>query len=222
MCSINHLDIIDFIPAIPLWKFVLIPIPPIISFTNWFDFSSAIIEPTSKVLLKSVLEFSFIKAYGINIITDIITCRIRREAKLLNQLLKNPSVDELLRHNIANGDNNINTFITIYLNAKLIIRAKEEIESIPESIPSKEKTSKEFAEVSESIDISVTKDICVPKIFLPSAQKNVLIRFIELIINEQIWIEKLAEIPDKNALIKNFDGDSIFAPVSWDTINLTA
>lgn len=221
MFSINHLDIIDFIPAIPLWKLVLIPIPPIISFTNWFDFNSAIIEPTSKVLLKSVLEFSFIKAYGISIITDITTWRIRREEKLLNQLLKNPSVEELLRHNIANGDNNTNTFITIYLNAKLIIRAKEEIESIPESIPSKEKASKEFVEVSESIDINVTKDIWVPNIFFPSEQKNVLIRLMELIINEQIWIEKLAQIPDKNALIKNLGGDSIFAPVSWDMINLT-
>ena len=221
MFSINHLDIIDLIPAIPLWKFVLIPIPPIISFINWFDFKSAIIEPTSKVLLKSVLEFSFIKAYGINIITDMTTWRIRREAKLLNQLLKNPSVEELLRHNIANGDNNINTFITIYLKAKLIISAKEEIESIPVSIPSKENTLKDDVEESDIIDINVTKDIWVPKIFLPNAQKNVLIRFMELIMNEQIWIEKLAQTPDKNALIKNLGGDSIFAPVSWDMINLT-
>ena len=46
--------------------------------------------------------------------------------------------------------------------------AKEEIESIPDSIPSNEKASNEFIDDSESFEINVTKDNCVPNTFFPS------------------------------------------------------
>ena len=101
-------------------------------------------EPTSNTLLNNVLEFSFIKANGINIITDITICKINSESRLLNQLLKKPIVDELLRHNIAKGDSNTSTLISMYLNAKLIIKANEDMESIPDKIPSSENASNEF------------------------------------------------------------------------------
>ena len=79
-------------PAIPVWKFVPIPIPPINSFTNWFALSNEVIEPTIKTLLKREFEFSVIREYGINNIIEIITWRISKDNMDLNQLLKNPSV----------------------------------------------------------------------------------------------------------------------------------
>ena len=220
--SIYHLDIIDFIPAIPLWKFVPMPIPPIISFTNWFDFKRAIMEPTSNTLLNNVLEFSFIKANGINIITDITICKISSESRLLNQLLKKPIVDELLRHNIAKGDSNTSTLISMYLNAKLIIKANEDIESIPDKIPSSENASNEFEVVWFNIVVNVEKEMLVPNILFPSSLKNVLIKFVEFMKNVQICNEKLAHTPDKNAFKKNFAGDSILPPVRCEIISRAA
>lgn len=100
--------------------------------------------------------------------TDITICKNNNESKLFNQLLKKPVVEVLLRHSIANGDKRTKTFIIIYLKAKLITSAKEEIESIPDNIPSSEKASNEFVDDSESIEINVTKDNCVPNTFFPS------------------------------------------------------
>lgn len=94
-------------------------------------FKRAVIEPTSKTLLNKVSVPSRINAYGISKITDITIWRINNDKRLLNQLLKKPSVEEVVRHKIAKGDIRTNTLTKIYLNAKLIIKANDEIESIP-------------------------------------------------------------------------------------------
>ena len=90
------------------------------------------------------------------------------------------------RHKIAKGDSIINTSTKIYLNAKLIIKANDEIESIPLRIPSREKISKEFETELFKSEISVSKDMSFPKIFFPNSQKNELIRLVAEIKNLQI------------------------------------
>ena len=86
--------------------------------------SNAVIDPTINTLLNNVFVLSLISAYGIRSITDIIICKIKSDNKLFSQLLKKPSVELVVRHKIANGDISTNTFTNIYLNAKLIIKAK--------------------------------------------------------------------------------------------------
>lgn len=88
-------------------------------------------QPAINILFKIRLEESFISANGIMRITEIITCKIKRESKLLNQLLKKPSVDLFERHKIANGERMVNTFIRIYLREKFIVNVNDETIKTP-------------------------------------------------------------------------------------------
>lgn len=92
-CKAPYFEINALSPAIPAWNPEFIPIPPIISFTNWFDFISAIIEPINRILLNNDSEFSRMIEYGISSIIETTICNSKSENKLLNQLLKNDSVD---------------------------------------------------------------------------------------------------------------------------------
>ena len=61
----------------------------------------------------------------------MIICKSNKEAKLLSQLLNIPSLERVHKHRNANGEMIINTLIKMYLNAKLMISANDEKESIP-------------------------------------------------------------------------------------------
>ena len=77
----------------------------------------------------------------------------------------------------------------MYLKAKLIIRAKEEIDNIADKIPSKEKALKFVSVELFSREIKDTNEISVWKTFLPSWQKKELIKLVELIRKVQIGRE---------------------------------
>lgn len=74
---------------------------------------------------------SLISAYGNKIINAIKTCTSKSESRLLYQLRKKPTVVLFKRQRKAKGEARINTFINMYLRAKLIIREKEDTESMP-------------------------------------------------------------------------------------------
>lgn len=74
----------------------------------------------------------------------------------------------------------------MYLKAKLIIKANDEIDNIPDKIPSNEKALKLISVELLSNETKETKEISVLNILLPSSQKKLLIRFVELIRKVQI------------------------------------
>ena len=154
--------------------------------------------------------------------TDITTWRIKSESKHLNQLLKNPSVEELLKQSIANGESIIKTSTKIYLKEKLIISANADTDNAPLKIPSKDKTSIPEVIPGSKRDISVTKEISLPNIFFPKLQKNELTRLVEFMKKLQIGNAEFIAIPVKNARMKNLPGDSIWVPSKLASSNLPA
>ena len=123
--------------------------------------------------------------------------------------MKIPSLDLFERQRIANGDNTISTFIKIYLNAKLIISANDEKDSMAERIPSSEKASNDSVIVLFRMLFSETKDISfIPNVFSPRLIKNVEKRLVASNKNEQNDNELFINKPVKNALTKNLLGDS--------------
>lgn len=59
----------------------------------------------------------------------------------------------------------MSTFVRIYLNANVIIKVNEEIESIPFNTPSNEKRLKSLPELLLNLIIRLEKDMLVPKYF---------------------------------------------------------
>ena len=153
---------------------------------------------------------------------EITTWRINSESIHLNQLLKKPSVELLLKQSIAKGERMISTSIKIYLKAKRIINAKDEIDKIPLKIPFKDKASKLEIAFGSKVEINVTKDISLPKIFWPSSQKKELIRLVDVTRNLQMDSEKFIDRPLRKALMKNLLGDSICIPIRLANISLPA
>ena len=71
---------------------------------------------------------------------DITICMSNSESNERYQLFKKPSVDLFVMQRNANGDAKIRSFTKTYLRAKLISKAKEEIDSMLVKMPSKENT----------------------------------------------------------------------------------
>ena len=59
----------------------------------------------------------------------------------------------------------MSTFVRIYLNANVIIKVNEEIESIPFNTPSNEKRLNSFPELLLNLIIRLEKDMLVPEYF---------------------------------------------------------
>lgn len=206
---------------IPVCKFALMPIPPINSLTNWFDFNNAVIVPTRRSLLKYDEEFSFIIANGNNRIIDMTICKNKSGRNDFSQDLKTKDVVWLIRHKIANGDSKISTFIIIYLKAKLIIRVKEDMYRVLDNMPSRENILKLLFSVLFISFVSVTNEISLPKISFPSSQKNDVSSQVVFMRNVQREREKFIKIEARIAFIKNFHGDSMLLPLRCERISLT-
>ena len=168
----------------PELKFEEIFNPPINSLTYSFDFNSAIIVPTRRSPLKAPAEVSLMIAYERSKTKDTNIWSKSSVKKHLYQLLNKPEVEGLIKHRTANGHNNISTFIIMYLKAKLMINVKEDMESIPDRIPSREKTFKFPLEYAENISTKLENDISMlfPNIFFPSEHINVVISEVASII----------------------------------------
>ena len=59
----------------------------------------------------------------------------------------------------------MSTFVRIYLNANVIIKVNEEIESIPFNTPSNEKRLNSFPELLLNLIIRLENDMLVPEYF---------------------------------------------------------
>ena len=157
-------------PVIPDWKLVVIPIPPINSFTSWPDFKRAEIEPISIILLNKSSEPFFSKVCGKISKAEIMIWINRRESRLLYQLLKNPSVVLFDIHKKANGAANTKSFISMYLRAKLVSIANTDIDSMLDNIPSKENMLKSDDEGALIEFFKDMKEISFFRISFPSSQ----------------------------------------------------
>lgn len=191
---------------------MLIPVPLINSFTYCPEFSKAFIAPIIRSLFIICEEESFISAYGSKIINAISICISKRESRLLYQLRKNPTVVLSSRHKKANGEERIRIFIKIYLIAKLIINEKDEMESIPVRIPSKENMLNSDEKEELSIFISEEKEISLLNIFVPREKIKVVISYVKEIASVQSEREKFIKIVKKIPFIIKIYGDSTSLP----------
>ena len=179
------------------------PRPPIRVLTYSFDFNNAIIVPIKSNSFRGLFRVSDIIAKANSKISAINVCRKRRDSRHLNQLLKNPEVVWFNKHNIAKGDSKTRTFIIIYLKAKLIIRVKDETESIPERIPFIENILKLFVDARLKLFIKFEKDASVPNMFFPSEQIKLVISDVAETVYVHIVSEKFIKTATKNVFKRN-------------------
>lgn len=106
-------------------------------------------------------------AKGSKRIIAITICKNKRGRKDFSHDLNRKVVDWLIKHKIAKGDSRIKTFINIYLNAKLMIRVKEDIYKVLDNMPSREKILKLSSSVFVNSLVKVTNEISLPKISSP-------------------------------------------------------
>lgn len=151
-------------------------------------------------------------AKGSNKIIATIICKNNNEKKHLNQDLNIKVVVWFIKHKITKGAKRIRTFIKIYLREKLITRVKEEIERVLDNIPSIENILKLLFKVLFNSFVKVTNDISFPNISLPNKQKNEDNSCVISIKKVQIDKELFIKIAINNALMKNFQGGSIWFP----------
>ena len=156
-------------PLSPDEKSVEIPVPLMNSLTILLDFSNAEMEPIRRNLLRMSDGLSLNMANGNNKIMATNICTNSKDRKLLTQLLKNPEVFLFNRQMNANGEKSTRTLTIMYLIAKVMIKLIEEIESIPDKIPSMEKILKLLLELPLISFIKDDNEIVLPKIFVPKS-----------------------------------------------------
>ena len=153
--------------------------------------------------------------------TEITICISNMDRRVLYQLFKKPSVDLFDMHKNANGAAKTKSFIIMYLNAKLINRPNDEIESVLVRIPSKEKILKLFEEGEFKLEIIDSKETSTLKMSCPNSQKNVLIWDVpssnKLHISNEEFIANAAKIVRK----KNCCGYSTSVPLNLEVIKRT-
>jgi hypothetical protein len=116
------------------------------------------------------------------------------------------------KHKNANGEVRTKTFTIIYLNAKLIINEKEEKESIPLKIPSKENTLNPAEKEEFNKFINEEKEISLLKILVPRDVIKLVISYVKEIRGLQSSNEKFIKMVIKTPFIKKIYGDSTSIP----------